>query len=121
MNTMDMMPLSFSHWILACSGEHADEAIVHNERLALGCVAVGAVLVGCMIYLHARRQKVAWPAYIGCFLIFLNPAWLFSARTGDCGMLMMIGAAVVLLIHAGLLIAQLCIEPKNPKRRPSRL
>ena len=117
---MNTMPLSFLPCILACSGPNAGAAIVRNERLSLGCVAVGVVLVGSMIYLNASRQKVAWPTYIGSFLVLPNPAWLFSSRSGDCGILMLMGAVLVMLIHVGLLIAQLCIEPKKSKRRSPR-
>lgn len=80
---------------LACSGPGAMEAILRAQRLGWILWATTLVLAGgpaIMSRLSSRGWRGQWPLLA---LVVLHPGWWMSARSGDCGGMLVVGSGVV--------------------------
>ncbi|HOX42316.1 MAG TPA: hypothetical protein PK668_01900 [Myxococcota bacterium] len=103
----------------ACSGPGAAEAI--ERATSLGWILFGAAaLVAGLAMLGLRRlgwsfKRLRWAA----LPVALDPAWWWSARAGDCGRTLVLGAWIFLGLTVLLAAILLVVAFRGRKVAPS--
>jgi hypothetical protein len=65
----------------ACSGPHALETLLFNERVGLG-TCLGTLVFAVSFVVIVKRRRTRW-VMLGAPV--LHPGWWMGARSGDCG------------------------------------
>lgn len=76
---------------LACSGPGAMAAILRAERMGWMLWGATLLLAGAVVFFRLRADgwRAQWPLLL---LVGLHPGWWMSARSGDCGRLLVLGS-----------------------------
>ena len=79
------MTISSNYFIIACSGSDSGIVISAAERYAFvaSFVSIPLMVAAAGIFLYFRYSLRA--CILNCIPLMLHPAWLVSARGGDCG------------------------------------
>jgi len=83
--------------VYACSGPDAAQTIRKNESLGLILMALSLASAG-LLFVYMRRISMGmrsrkfWPLYM---LVVLHPGCWMSARSGDCGRMLVLSSVLV--------------------------
>jgi hypothetical protein len=92
--TPPVVGLALPGLALACSGPGAMATILRSERLGWmlwGATLLLAVAVA-LVRLRADGWRAHWPLLL---LVGVHPGWWMSARSGDCGRMLVLGSILV--------------------------
>jgi hypothetical protein len=110
------VPLLAAAAAWACSGPGAMAVILRNERLGWLLFGVTAAVLGVGAVL--LRRLGASPRRVGLLAVplLVHPGWWMSARGGDCGFMLALGARAMTAV-AALVVAVALVAAAVRRRR----